>query len=444
MELMIHKLRVQNLKIYKARDDFAVGNTLFGEGSYVIPLNQPKQALAKTLLGRTFFPDDPWTRDDNGVPFRPYDTTTDTMNEFMGVDVDPVEYIPEVDMDFVEEHEMPVGVVGESDIGYLVDGRLNASYKTVNILLNAGVPVSRVIDFLDTGDEVLQPGSFLVAPGHEEACQKAAEATGVDFQPLEEIGAEVTPVKRLKVGMYQRYWGGNMDEGWTRLCLEQFDFPYTTLMDKDILEGDLSEYDVIILPHDKPEIITGGEELKKNWDQINPYFPLPPYPEEYQSGLGEEGNQKIKEWVENGGRLVCFGEASMYAVDVLGLRLVNAIKDLPSKEFYCPGSVLNLDMNVDHPIAYGMPEEALGLFHGSVAFNIMPSGLNHNYEVVATYPERDILESGWLIGEKHLAEKIAVLNAKKGKGEAVLIGIRCQHRCQTHGTFKLLFNSLLG
>jgi len=64
--------------------------------------------------------------------------------------------------------------------------------------------------------------------------------------------------------------------------------------------------------------------------------------------------------------------------------------------------------------------------------------------VVASYPDTDILESGWLIGEEHLANKVAVLRAEAGDGAAVLLGPRVQHRCQTHGTFKLLFNSLLG
>jgi len=257
------------------------------------------------------------------------------------------------------------------------------------------------------------------------------------------LEAETVPVKRLKIGMYQRYWGGNMDEGWTRLVLEQYGFPYATLMDKDILEGDLSNYDAIILPSDNPEMITGGEELQKWWKEHRPGWPLGEYPPEYMSGLGDEGNKKIKEWVQKGGRLVCLGDASMYAVQALDLKVANAMEGLTPKEFHCPGSTLHTLFDAENPVAYGMPEDALALFWNSPAFKILPNPDNDKYSVVATYPDADLLESGWLVGEKKLANKIAVLSAESGEGDAVLIGFRCQNRCQTHGTFKLLFNSLL-
>jgi glutamine amidotransferase-like uncharacterized protein len=57
--------------------------------------------------------------------------------------------------------------------------------------------------------------------------------------------------------------------------------------------------------------------------------------------------------------------------------------------------------------------------------------------------DRDILQSGWLIGEEHLANKAAVVVADVGEGQVVLVGIRAQHRAQTAGTFKLLFNSVI-
>ncbi len=68
---------------------------------------------------------------------------------------------------------------------------------------------------------------------------------------------------------------------------------------------------------------------------------------------------------------------------------------------------------------------------------------NERYEVVVRYADRDLLESGWLIGEQTLAKKPAMISAKVGEGRAVLIGFRAQHRAQTHGTFKLLFNALI-
>jgi hypothetical protein len=64
-------------------------------------------------------------------------------------------------------------------------------------------------------------------------------------------------------------------------------------------------------------------------------------------------------------------------------------------------------------------------------------------EVLATYAERDILQSGWLLGEQVIAKKAAAVSVKHGLGRVVLLGFRPQNRAQTHGTFKLVFNSLL-
>ncbi len=59
------------------------------------------------------------------------------------------------------------------------------------------------------------------------------------------------------------------------------------------------------------------------------------------------------------------------------------------------------------------------------------------------YAESDLLRSGWLIGEDHLSNKAAMVVGRYGEGRVVLVGFRTQHRAQTHGTFKLLFNAIL-
>ena len=445
MELLVEKLLTQNLEIYRAGEPFTGDGYIYGQGSYVVPLAQPKMGLIKTLLGRTRFPDDSFTRRPDGSPHRPYDTATDTLAEFMGVEVHPVEWITDVELEKVDEYRHPVGVVDESsEVGYLLDTRLNQAYKAVNLLLDQGVLVRRVTEPLFTGGSELPPGCFIVEPGHEEKLNAVAQETGVDFHALQVLEAGTRPIQRLKVGMYQRYWGGNADEGWTRLCLEQHCFPYTTLMDEDILGGDLSGYDAIILPHDPPAMISGGDELREWAKENRPDYPLPEYPPEYQSGLGDEGKEKLKAWVEEGGTLVCLGEAGIYAIETLDLKAADTLKGLDPKEFHCPGSTVHILVDTYNPAAFGMEEDSLALFWGSPAYKILPSPDNHRYQVVASYPDADILESGWLIGEEHLANKVAVLRAEVGEGAALLLGPRVQHRCQTHGTFKLLFNSLLG
>jgi hypothetical protein len=58
------------------------------------------------------------------------------------------------------------------------------------------------------------------------------------------------------------------------------------------------------------------------------------------------------------------------------------------------------------------------------------------------YPRKDILASGWLLGEDYLANQAAVLDTPIGGGRLVLFGIRPQYRGQSNATFKMLFNGL--
>ncbi len=445
MELMIEKLLAQGLEIYRATEPFTADGYLHASGSYLIPLAQPKRGLIKTLLLRTRFPDDSFTRMGDGTPNRPYDTATDTLAEFMGVSVQPADYLNDFQVERVTKDLHPVGVVDEeSKVGYLLDTRENHAFQAVNLLLEKQIPVKRMTEPIMAGDYQLPAGCFIIEPGYKEALTSIAQEIGVNFHALAELDAEMKPVKRLTIGLYDRYWGGNIDTGWTRLCLEQYGFEYDLLYDSEIIEGDLSEYDVIILTHDTPEMITGGEDLKKWWKENRPNWPLPNYPPEYQSELGEEGKEKLVEWTRKGGTLLCIGGSTEYAIDALDLPITNVVKGLDPKEFHCPGSTLRIYVENLHPAAYGMPEEALALFWHSPVFKINPGPDNHLYEVIAYYPEEEILESGWLIGEEKIADKIAAINAHVEEGKAVLMGPRIQHRCQTHGTFKLLFNTLLG
>jgi hypothetical protein len=439
---LIEKLLFQGIEIHMAEKGFSAGAVMYPSGSYVIKLDQPKYGVIKSLLGRTFYPDNAWTRDQDGTPRRPKDKGADVMPEFMGVRVDAVDCTFKADLTKIEGAAWPEGGVGgESKIGYALDPRLNESFAAVNMMLKEGAEVWRSADPLECGDVCLPPGAFIIKGAKKDKLAKVAADKHVVLHPLSEEPKSATQAGAPKIGLFQRYYGGNADEGWTRLVLEQFDFPYTTLMDKEIKGGGLAEkYDVIIIPNDSEAMITGEklEEYAKARGR-----PLPDFPEEYRSGIGKEGVESLREFVKTGGRLVCLNASSEFAIDAFDLKVRNVLKGLDRKEFFCPGSTLHAEIDTCHPLGYGMPSEALVFHWDSLAFEVLPSGDNDRYDVVVSYGERDLMESGWLIGEKHLSKRPAMVVARVGEGEVVLFGFRPQHRAQTHGTYKLFFNSLL-
>ena len=184
--------------------------------------------------------------------------------------------------------------------------------------------------------------------------------------------------------------------------------------------------------------------MEEYFRKRRPHASVPEYPPEYRSGIGEKGVEALREFVKAGGTLVTLGAACDFAIEKLGLNIRSVPGGVASKEFYCPGSTLEATFDNCHHLGYGMPREGYAFFWNNKALEVIPSAYNEKYSVVATYAERDVLRSGWLIGEEHVSKKAAMLSVEYGDGKAVLIGFRAQHRGQTHGTYKLLFNALVG
>jgi len=432
---MINTLMLSDVEIQIAESRFEAGNRLYDEGSFVVSLAQPKMGLIRNLLGQTFYPDNEWTRARDGSPLRPYDTSTHTMAEIMGVQVDPVGGAVTGDLRVLEAPIPVAGTVEESTY-HVLDGQLNDSFRAVNLLLEQGGNVQRVTQ--TSGD--LRPGDFIVGASPT-IVSEVARQTGVDFVATDSPSTEIlNEVSTSRIGMYRRYGGGNMEEGWTRLVFEQFDFPYSSVMDAEIQAGDLNaSYDVLVFPDDSWAAITGLPGTNGGGRGGGRGGNTPP---DYRSGIGTEGVQAIRDFVENGGTVVAMGGATDFAIRALDLGVRNALTGLDSMEFFCPGSTLHVDVDPTNPLAWGMPKDALALFWGSPAFEITASDA-YNYDRVVTYAERNILQSGWLVGEKHLSKRAAVITARVGEGKVALLGIRAQHRAQTHGTYKLLFNALM-
>jgi hypothetical protein len=152
--------------------------------------------------------------------------------------------------------------------------------------------------------------------------------------------------------------------------------------------------------------------------------------------LGEKGAEALKRFASDGGALILLNRAAEYATGTLGVNVKNAVRG----DSYSPGSLLNVVLDSTSPLAYGLPASIAIWSEGSPVWEV-PDGTPT--WVVAHYPQSRILASGWLLGEKYLAGKAALIDYPMGAGRVILFGMRPQYRAQSYQAFKLLFNALL-
>jgi hypothetical protein len=239
--------------------------------------------------------------------------------------------------------------------------------------------------------------------------------------------AGLGPKTARRIALYRSYQP-SMDEGWTRWVFDQYGVPYVRIVDRDVRAGNLrSRFDVIILPDQSPRALARGVTQ--------------PYPDSLKGGLGDDGAAALADFVERGGTLVTFNDASDYAIAALGLPVKNVLDGVGSRDFYAPGSILRVALDEGNPLARRMRARAAIWFQAGPAFEITDTS---TARAVATYPdEGDLLLSGWLLGGEKLRAKAALVDVRKGKGHVVLFGFRPQYRAQTTATYPLLWEALL-
>jgi len=262
----------------------------------------------------------------------------------------------------------------------------------------------------------------LVKDGNQVRADLALTLRKGDDSPIK------NPVKnQVRVGIYKPSLS-NMDEGWTRYVFDTFNVPYSSVRDTDVRQGGLhSKFDVLILPSQASAQILAGNAAGT-------------VPAELTGGMSEAGVTNLKDFVNQGGMLVCFDNACDLAIKQFNLPVRNVLDGVRSSDFYCPGSILALDVDNKHPFAATMPPAIPAYFINSSAFAVTSE--DANVRVVARYAKENVLRSGWLLGEDKLRGQIALAEVGVGKGRVVLFGFRPQHRGQAWGTLPLIWNVL--
>jgi len=428
------------VEVRRAVEPFRIAETVYPEGTDLILMAQPFRAYAKTLLEVQQYP---VRRTAPGAPVdRPYDVAGWTLPLQMNVKVDRIDqyFEPPATTRLDRTAAAPSRVWGNTrkPAFWVIDGRGNGASLAINRLQKAGARVSWLASPLAIEGYTYEPGALIVTEG--KGAREAVEALARD------LGVRVTasaarppqntlPLGRPRVALYKP-WVESIDEGWTRWLLEQYEFPFENIVDADIRRGGLrARFDAIIIPDMSADRLVAG----------HPAGTMPP---EYVGGLGPEGTEMLRQFVAGGGTLVALDSASELAINILGAPVKDVTRGLSPNEYFCPGSVIKLELDAD-PLTYGVPRSTSGFCAFNGAFDVLPAAAGTptgtapaTVRIVGHYAASGVLQSGWLEGERVIAGKGAMAEIKSGLGRAILFAFRPQHRAQSHATFRLFFNAL--
>ena len=109
----------------------------------------------------------------------------------------------------------------------------------------------------------------------------------------------------------------------------------------------------------------------------------------------------------------------------------------------CPGSILEVEVDVSNSVGWGMPSTANIMYGRDLLLRPTSSSGSSATSVVMNFGNENPLKSGWIQGPEYIYNAIGAATFDSGKGQLVLLPVRIQRRAQTHGVFKLLFNPLM-
>ncbi len=436
---MIEMLQWGAVEVRFSDQEFKIENKIYPANSYIIYLDQPNGRYVKDLFEEQTYPDLRKSRSD--APLPPYDVAGWTLPYLMGVKFFEIAGPFSIATRLLSDaNRMPGQVCDSSGNYYVLNAGANVNSAFINKLQSAGIPVFWNVEKMDLGEKHFTEGAVFVPVNEKsrtvvrEAAEKLslviATLTVPDTSGLKEL-------KKVKIGLYKPYTA-SMDEGWTRLLLENFNFDFKNIVNKDFKSKKLKkQFDVIIIPDISPDIIKTG---KPSGDNARFYRPKPP---EFAGGIEKEGVENLQAFIEkDGGTLIVLGQACNFAIEDLGLKVTNALKSVKNNEFYCPGSLVRINVDHHHPIGYGMEYESIGYVSHNIAFATSTPFGQYDRSVVVRYPTEKLCKSGFLLGEDFLYKKSAVVDVKQKNGHVILFGFKVQNRHQTFGTFKLLFNAI--
>ena len=460
---LVNLLREHGVKVYQTDRELRLDQKVLEKGSFVVPLAQPFRAFIKEVLEVQEFPARHYTP--GGEMIRPYDITSWSLPLHMGVtgwEVDnPYPELEAALQEIVDTFDLRTGSVQES-LAFFPVGT-NESFKAAFRALELGLQVERMTEEAEVGNQKMARGSFVITADQKGDAWEALLGE-LTVEPLytSQKPASTRILTMPRIALVETNFH-DMDAGWTRYVLDTYHVPFSVVKPGDFSKTAFAEdYDIVIFPSARKSILMSGK-----YGSEDDYY-VTSYPPEYTKGIGKEGMNKLMEFVDKGGLIISWGGSTKLfegtlsisresdkgkgkdkdseaedAKEEFQLPFSDVSSQMSKAGFYCPGSLVKVNLKKDHPPTLGMPGSIGAFYRGQPAFRTSVPNFDMDRRVIGITPEKDIRISGYVAKEELLGNKSLMIWMKKGKGQFVLFGFNPNFRASTHATYKLLFNSIL-
>jgi len=422
---------------------------IFEKGDVVISLSQPYRAFIKEVMEKQKYPERHYMPD--GELIKPYDITNWSMPLNKGLKSVQLEKrslelesnLDEIALDFSFNSGIP------DNYTYAVfNANNNESYKLAFLAMEKKLNVLRLLQEMKIDSSNSIPaGSFIIEKSQQ--LNEIIKNAGVNPNYLSD--KKLPPsisIKMPRIALVET-WLHDMDAGWARFVLDSYHIPFTVLHPGDFAATDLAKnYDVLIVPDNSKSVLMEGNYKREDG------YSIANYPPEYAKGMGEEGFSRVMSFVDNGGIVLAWGEASKLFTGALSIKrdkikeefklpFENEGESYSKSGLYIAGALLKIKPLIDHPLTYGMENTANIFYEGNQVFSTKIPNFDMDRRIIATFPDENIVISGYAEKSEKLANKPAMVWLSKGKGQFVFYAFSPTNRASTTGVYKLLFNALL-
>lgn len=444
----IHRLNAEvQFNNVRDRAGQSVGRYAIPEGSYILDAAQPRNRLIRALLEPNVpMPEEFLTeareRVERAENPRFYDITGYSLPLLFNVKVYGTADGRSINAERITSQVTLSASVPdhEAQYAYLIDGKQSRSVSALYHLRDRGYRVGMMTEPTRMQGIDFSRGTIVVRvnqpkAGIHNAVREIAGQFGLDIRAVSTGRAEpgftapgsptTIDFRKPEIAIVAEFPVFGYSFGWLWYTLDrQYNIPHTIIRASSIRNLQLDRFDVIILP-----AVSGAMFARE---------------------IGEEGVDRLKRWVRDGGTLVTItGGATDFVREQLELTSLKSWYDLEENKkkqrFSVPGAIFRTIINTDTWMTAGLDKELPVLVNSANIYLPSDDPPSSVRRVVVSYAEDQILAAGhaWEESIERMPGTVFAYEERVGGGRVIAFAEDINFRAYFRGTNRLLLNAVV-